>query len=136
MDVMKNKIFLLAFTIFSFVLSACKTQYVPYDVWHYDTLYRSLYCTDTLIERDTLREKTIGDTVYLEKIKYVYSGKSKVDTIYQSKTDTITNTVEVEKKLTKSEVFYMTIGEWLFWIILIFFIGFIALKCVKKYMKK
>lgn len=93
------------------LLAGCKTVYVPVETVRTDTLMVAHIVTDSvLVDRYThdsvyIHEK--GDTVWFEKwhTRYVDRWRDRVthDTIYKSKTDSVTVTREVEKPLTKSQ---------------------------------
>lgn len=93
------------------LLTGCKTVYVPVETVRTDTLMVAHIVTDSvLVDRYThdsvyIHEK--GDTVWFEKwhTRYVDRWRDRVthDTIYKSKTDSVTVTREVEKPLTKSQ---------------------------------
>ena len=55
-----------------------------------------------------MREK--NDTVYKDVIRYEYIYKFVKDTVFSHSTDSITNTIEVERKLSKLEKLRMDIG--------------------------
>lgn len=93
------------------LLTGCKTVYVPVETFRTDTLMVAHIVTDSVyVDRYThdsvyIHEK--GDTVWFEKwhTRYVDRWRDRVshDTIYRSKTDSVTVTREVEKPMTKSQ---------------------------------
>lgn len=63
--------------------------------------YRNSVSIDTIYRNDStiIREK--GDTVFLEKYKYIYKVKELKDTVNITDTITVVNTVEVTKEVNK-----------------------------------
>lgn len=93
------------------LLTGCKTVYVPVETVRTDTLIVAHIVTDSVwVDRymhDSVYIHEKGDTVWFEKwhTRYVDRWRDRVthDTIYRSKTDSVTMTREVEKPLTKSQ---------------------------------
>ena len=75
--------------------------------------YRNSVSIDTIYRNDStiIREK--GDTVFLEKYKYIYKVKELKDTVNITDTITVVNTVEVTKEVNKLynwQIVLMTLG--------------------------
>lgn len=109
----KKVILILALCL---MMVGCKsTIYVPTEKIVHDSIYITHTRIDSIKEIDSVfvNQYLKGDTIFLEKTKYVYRYKDKlrIDTIIESHTDSITNTIEVEKKLTKWQAFKQDIGE-------------------------
>ena len=93
------------------LLTGCKTVFVPVETVRTDTLMVAHIVTDSVwVDRymhDSVYIHERGDTVWFEKwhTRYVDRWRDRVthDTIYKSKTDSVTVTREVEKPLTKSQ---------------------------------
>lgn len=84
------------------LLSGCAaTKYVGVPVDRVKVEYRDRVSVDTLYRNDStiIREK--GDTVFLEKYKYIYRVKELRDTVNVTDTITVVNTVEVTKEVNK-----------------------------------
>lgn len=84
------------------LLSGCTaTKYVGVPVDRVKVEYRDRVSVDTLYRNDStiIREK--GDTVFLEKYKYIYRVKELRDTVNVTDTITVVNTVEVTKEVNK-----------------------------------
>lgn len=95
---MKN----LLLTILVFLFLGCKSvKYVEVPVDRVKIEYKDRTKIDTLIQKDSIITQLKGDTVFLEKYKYLYRIKEVRDTV--AKTDTITTvqTIEVEKKVNE-----------------------------------
>lgn len=104
---MKN---ILIFVLTLILLFGCATKYIEIPVDRVSKEYNNNISVDTLIISDSsiIREK--GDTVLIEKYKYIYRTKDVKDTII--KTDTITKIqtiVQQEKKESKNIFKYILI---------------------------
>lgn len=96
---MKNLILIL---ILGIIVSCCKsTKYIEVPVDRVKIEYRNSVSVDTIYRNDStiIREK--GDTVFLEKYKYIYKVKELKDTVNITDTITVVNTVEVTKEVNK-----------------------------------
>lgn len=111
---------LLIVIVASLVLAGCKTneRIVTVERVHRDTLWRSNVLRDSIYLHDSIyvKEWQKGDTVWVEKTRFYCSGqeRTRTDTIYKSKTDSIPVPYpvikEVEKKLTKAQKGLMWTG--------------------------
>lgn len=93
---------LLLAILLGILLSGCAaTKYVEVPVDRVKIEYRDRVSVDTLYRNDStiIREK--GDTVFLEKYKYIYRVKELRDTVNVTDTITVVNTVEVTKEVNK-----------------------------------
>lgn len=103
--------FLIFFLLFLFAMCSCTTtKYVPIEhtTLRTDTVYRSVWYTDTVIDRDTVRITEQGTEI----IRWRVRTKETHDTICQSKTDSVyvDKVVEVERKLSKWQQTKMNLG--------------------------
>lgn len=97
------------------LLTGCKSiQYVPVPEYHHDSIYFTKVQFDSIYQHDSIyvKEYTKGDTVFFEHIKWYtkYKEKEVHDTVYISKTDSISVPYPVEKQLTKWEKIKMNAG--------------------------
>lgn len=93
---------LLLAILLGILLSGCAaTKYVEVPVDKVKIEYRDRVSVDTLYRNDStiIREK--GDTVFLEKYKYIYRVKELRDTVNVTDTMTVVKTVEVTKEVNK-----------------------------------
>lgn len=93
---------LLLATLLGILLSGCaSTKYVEVPIDRVKIEYRDRVSIDTLYRNDStiIREK--GDTVFLEKYKYIYKIKELRDTINATDTITVVQTVQVTKEVNK-----------------------------------
>lgn len=96
---MKKLLFLFLFII---LISSCTTtKYVEIPVENTRIEYRDRHTIDTIYKTDSTIIKDKGDTVYLEKYKYLYKVKEVRDTVNITDTITVVNTVEVIKEVNK-----------------------------------
>ena len=103
---------LLRMTILFAVLfmCGCRTEYVPVESVRYDSLMIEKLMRDSVFVRDSVYLREKGDTVYVEKDRYVYMYRSVVDTFFAEKIREKEVPVPVERKLSWWEVVKM---EWL-----------------------
>lgn len=93
---------LLLAILLGILLSGCAaTKYVEVPVDRVKVEYRDRVSVDTLYRSDStiIREK--GDTVFLEKYKYIYRVKELKDTVNVTDTITVVKPVEVTKEVNK-----------------------------------
>lgn len=83
------------------VIYSCRTvKYVPVETVKVDTTYINKLQRDSIYMLDSVYVKEKGDTVLIEKYKYLYRDKLVRDTMYISKADSIQVPYPVEKELT------------------------------------
>lgn len=104
-----------------FISGGCKTiEYVEIPKVSHDTI--NIYNTrvDSIRFYDSISIKGKNDTIFVEKFRYRDRYHKIHDSIYLSRTDTLTKVEvrEIEKKLTKMESLYLGIGRWLWWILI------------------
>lgn len=89
------------------LLTGCKTVYVPVETVRTDTVKIAHSVTDSvyLESHDSIVINQQSDTVRIERWHWRDRWRDRVthDTIYKSRTDSVTVTREVEKPLTKSQ---------------------------------
>lgn len=118
-DMLKYAHIIVIFT--TLMLCSCRTiEYVPVEkvTTKVDSIFINKVQVDSIYERDSIYFNiyTNGDTVYLNKIKYLYRyiEKLRIDTVHHwhevNDTTTITKTIEVEKKLSWWENLKIKIG--------------------------
>ena len=84
------------------LLTGCtSTRYVEVPVDRVKIEYRDRTLIDSLIKKDSVIIRERGDTVFLEKYKYLYKTNKIRDTISIKDTITVVNTVEVTKEVNK-----------------------------------
>ena len=125
---MKNLILILVLGI---IVSCCKsTKYIEVPVDRVKIEYRNSVSVDTIYRSDSTIIRENGDTVFLEKYKYIYKVKELKDTVNITDTITVVNTVEVTKEVNKLynwQIVLMTLGAFAIVILL-----YGAIKWIKK----
>lgn len=113
---MKWFLFLLLF------LCGCQTKYVPVESVRFDSLFFSKLIRDSVYVRDSVYIRDRGDTVFVDKYKYKYVYKDRVDTFFVYRDKEIQVPVPVERKLSWWERAKIDLGGW---VMLIVFIAFL-----------
>lgn len=114
------------------LVCSCRTvKYVPVETVKVDTTYINKLQRDSIYILDSVYVKEKGDTVLIEKYKYLYRDKLVRDTLYMAKTDSIQVPYPVEKELTRWQQFRMDFGGWAMCIIVISILILIVYKIKK-----
>lgn len=94
-------------------LGACRSvRYIPVESVRHDSMVTILHHRDSIYQHDSVYIKEKADTVLIERWHTRWRDRVSHDTLYMSKTDTIRVPVPVERKLSKAERTYITIGKW------------------------
>lgn len=94
-------------------LGACRSvRYIPVESVRHDSVVTILHHRDSIYQHDSVFIKEKADTVLIERWHTRWRDRVSHDTLYMSKVDTIRIPVPVERKLTKAERTYITIGKW------------------------
>lgn len=109
------------------LLASCTTRYIPVESTKIDSVFVAKIQRDSIYERDSIMIKTKADTVYYTRIAYKYRDRILRDTVFEVHTDTITNVVEVERKLSTAEK-VMWLAEKVFWLV----VGIVLLVAFKR----
>ena len=107
---MKSLISILLIIVFC---SCTSTKYIEVPVDRIKVEYRNSVSVDTIYRTDSTIIRENGDTVFLEKYKYIYKVKELKDTVNITDTITVVNTVEVTKEVNKLynwQIVLMTLG--------------------------
>lgn len=102
---------------FCLLMCACRTEYIPIEVVRVDSLYLSKLLRDSVFIRDSVYVKDSGDTVFVDREKYVYVNKTRVDTFYIERVKEVEVPVPVERKLSWWEQMKLDYAEWMFGIL-------------------
>ena len=104
-------IYLLYILALFCLLCGCRqTQYVPVVTILHDSIYLTQMQRDSILRYDSIYVRDAGDTVWLEKYKYLYRDRWRVDTLVSVRTDTVGVPYPVERKLTRWERVKMEAG--------------------------
>lgn len=88
----------LLFMVLVTLLSGCKQiEYVPVETIKHDSIYINTHKVDTLFKTDSTVIHEKGDTIFYDRWHTIYKVRESIDTIYQSKVDTIQVPYEVVK---------------------------------------
>ena len=107
---MKSLISILLIIVFC---SCTSTKYIEVPVDRIKVEYRNSVSVDTIYRSDSTIIRENGDTVFLEKYKYIYKVKELKDTVNITDTITVVNAVEVTKEVNKLynwQIVLMTLG--------------------------
>ena len=96
--VMKH--FIIICTLIS-LIGCTTTKYVEVPIEKTKIEYKDRLSIDTVVQHDSTIITILGDTVYLEKYKYIYKVKELRDTINITDTTTVTKPIEVVKEINK-----------------------------------
>ena len=124
---MKSLISILLIIVFC---SCTSTKYIEVPVDRVKIEYRNSVSIDTIYRSDSTIIRENGDTVFLEKYKYIYKVKELKDTVNITDTITVVNTVEVTKEVNKLynwQIVLMTLGAFAIVILL-----YSVIKWIKK----
>ena len=106
-----SAIFLLYILALVCLLYGCKqVQYVPVETVRLDSIYLTQTLRDSIVRYDSVYVRDKGDTLYVERWKYLYRDKVRVDTMVSVRVDTLAVPYPVEKKLTRWERVKMEAG--------------------------
>lgn len=94
--------------VFSFVGCRTRIQYVP--VESVKTEYKDRLQRDSIYFRDSIITKEKGDTMFIDRWRYLYKDRLITDTLIVS--DTIRVPYPVEKELTRWQQTKMDVGGW------------------------
>ena len=106
-----SAIFLLYVLAIVCLLCGCKqVQYVPVETVRLDSIYLTQTLRDSIVRYDSVYVRDKGDTLYVERWKYLYRDKVRVDTMVSVRVDTLAVPYPVEKRLTRWERVKMEAG--------------------------
>ena len=92
---------LITILLIAIIYSCAPTKYVKVPIEKTKIEYKDRLSIDTVIQHDSTIITMLGDTVYLEKYKYIYKVKELRDTINITDTTTVTKPIEVVKEINK-----------------------------------
>lgn len=114
------------------ICSGCRTiEYYPLETVRIDTVYVNQQRVDSVMVRDSIHIYQKGDTVTEFRLKYIYKYKDRTDTLYMSKTDTVTVPYPVEKELTKWQQTKVNYGGWALGIVFVFILIVVGMMVYK-----
>lgn len=117
-------------------LCSCRSEkYIPIETVRTDSIYINQVQRDSIYQHDSIYIREKGDTVWMEKYKYIYRDKIVRDTMYFNQTDTIREPYPVEKELSRWQQMKLELGGWAFGIIItaaLIFVVWLVYKSRKK----
>lgn len=114
-------LYLFIILLTSAIWSGCRTiEYCTLETVRSDTVYIQSAKVDSVMVRDSVHITEKGDTVTEFRLKYIYKYKDRTDTLYLSKTDTLSVPYPVEKQLTKWQQTKVNYGGWALGIVFAF----------------
>lgn len=127
-----SAIVIIGMAVMVVLLSGCKTiKEVPVEVVKERVEYIDRVQTDSIYQHDSIFIKTVGDTIYEYRNKYIYKYKFIRDTSYITKIDSVPVIIEVEKKLSRWDEAKLSVGGYaipILLLILLIGIGFLIKK--------
>lgn len=101
----------LLFVLAVLSLAACKqVQYVPVERVRTDSVWLTQVRLDSVVRYDSVYVRDRGNTLYVERWKYLYRDRVRTDTMVSVRTDTVGVPYPVERKLTRWERVKMEAG--------------------------
>lgn len=112
--------------------SGCRTiEYRTLETVRSDTVYIQSAKVDSVMVRDSIYIVERGDTVLEHRYHYIYKYRDRVDTLYMSKTDTISVPYPVEKQLTKWQQTKVDYGGWAIGVVFVFILVVVGVMVYK-----
>ena len=108
---MKTKfLYLLIILLMSGICSCSRTQYVPVPSVSTDSVFVYKHIRDSIVQRDSVFVKEKGDTIWVNRYRYIYKDKLIRDTMYIAQIDSIRVPYPVERKLNKWQSMKLELG--------------------------
>ena len=114
----------------------CNTQYVPIESVRYDSLFFSKLIRDSVYMRDSVYVRDKGDTVYVDKDRYVYVYKNRIDTFFVYRDREVEVPVPVERRLTWWERVKLEYTEWIFGVLVAIALVYALLQWLARKIRK
>ena len=115
---------------------SCSTQYVPVETVRYDSVFLAKIQKDSIFVQDSVFIKEKGDTVFVDKFKYIYRHIIKIDTVYIEHRDSIQVPYPVEKKLTRWQQLKINAGGYFLAVLMLIGLGYIIRWIIRKCRKR
>ena len=127
---MKNIFVILFFILF---LTGCKTRTLFVPVETVRTEYKERLFRDSLRLYDSVFVKQIGDTLWLEKYKYIYRDRLVRDSVFRTDSVQVPYPVEVEKEMNRLSSF-QAFQVWCGRILLLLVIGWLVFRRLRQFL--
>lgn len=102
------------------ILFGCTTQYVPVETVRRDSVFLERLQKDSIFVKDSVFVREKGDTVFKDKLRYVYKYVVQKDTVYIERRDSVQVPYPVVKKLTRWQQFNQDMEDALIKVIFIY----------------
>lgn len=103
----------IALCVLALFMLGCSPKYIPIEIVKYDSIMTEKLMRDSVFVRDSVYIQDKGDTVYLNKDRYVYVLKEVADTFYVYRDREVEVPVPVERKLNWWERLKLEYAEWI-----------------------
>lgn len=103
----------IALCVLALFMLGCSPKYIPIEIVKYDSIMTEKLMRDSVYVRDSVYIQEKGDTVYLNKDRYVYVLKEVADTFYVYRDREVEVPVPVERKLNWWERLKLEYAEWI-----------------------
>ncbi len=127
---MKNIFVILFFILF---LTGCKTRTLFVPVETVRTEYKERLFRDSLRLYDSVFVKQKGDTLWLEKYKYIYRDRLVRDSVFRTDSVQVPYPVEVEKEMNRLSSF-QAFQVWCGRILLLLVIGWLVFRRLRQFL--
>ena len=118
-----------------FLMAGCKqVQYVPVEKVRLDSIYLTQIQRDSIYKYDSIYVRDKGDTVFVDRYRYLFVDKLRRDTMYISRIDTLRVPYPVEKELTRWQQFRLDVGGYAIFavvIVILIVVGYMVYKLKK-----
>lgn len=125
----------LLFLLAVLSLASCKqVQYVPVETVRLDSIYLTQTLRDSIVRYDSVYVRDKGDTVFVDRYRYLFVDKLRRDTMYISRIDTLRVPYPVEKELTRWQQFRLDVGGYAIFavvIVILIVVGYMVYKLKK-----
>lgn len=131
----KSRKWLCVILLTSAIWSCRSVKYVPVETVKTDSIYINQVQRDSIYRLDSIYIRDKGDTIWVEKYKYLFVDKLRHDTLYINRMDSIRVPYPVEKELSRWQQMKLELGGWAFGIIItaaLIIVGWIVYKSRKK----
>lgn len=99
-----------------------------------NSIYLTQTLRDSIVRYDSVYVRDKGDTLYVERWKYLYRDKVRVDTMVSVRVDTLAVPYPVEKRLTRWEQIRLDVGGYAIFavvIMVLIVVGYMVYKLKK-----
>lgn len=119
----EDKFYRIWFIITLLMLTGCKSvKYIPVESVRTDSIVITRHKTDSVYVRDSIATVIKGDTVTVDRTKYIYKYLNYTDTCYVERTDSVRVPYPVEKELTRWQRMKIDFSGYVLFTVSVFFI--------------